>query len=211
MNYTLTIERDEDPMNPRTEWDNVGEMVCWHRNYLLGDVQETQDPAAWLRELAGSLVKADDVDLIPDEHIRRILEKHLVILPLYLHDHGCGGITMSTGAFSCPWDSGQVGYIYCILADVDREWAGDREKALAYLKGEVETYNQYLTCDVWRYVIEDANGESVDSCCGFFGYEYAEEEGQSALDYYVRLDRAEYAARYAATVGYLPAMQEADA
>jgi len=33
-----------------------------------------------------------------------------VILPLYLYDHG--GITMSTGAFSCPWDSGQVGWIY---------------------------------------------------------------------------------------------------
>lgn len=33
-----------------------------------------------------------------------------VILPLYLYDHS--GITISTGPFSCPWDSGQVGWIY---------------------------------------------------------------------------------------------------
>ena len=32
-----------------------------------------------------------------------------VILPLYLYDHS--GITISTGPFSCPWDSGQVGWI----------------------------------------------------------------------------------------------------
>jgi hypothetical protein len=29
---------------------------------------------------------------------------------LYLYDHG--GITISTGPFSCPRDSGQVGFIY---------------------------------------------------------------------------------------------------
>lgn len=33
-----------------------------------------------------------------------------VILPLYLYDHS--GITISTVPFSCPWDSGQVGWIY---------------------------------------------------------------------------------------------------
>ena len=37
------------------------------------------------------------------------LDKY-VILPLYLYDHS--GITMSTSVFSCPWDSGQVGWIY---------------------------------------------------------------------------------------------------
>ena len=38
-------------------------------------------------------------------------EDEVVALPLYLYDHS--GITMNTSGFSCPWDSGQVGWIYC--------------------------------------------------------------------------------------------------
>ncbi len=51
------IEREEDPMDPR-EWDNLGTMVCRHRNYNLGDTIET-----------------------PDNY------KDLIVLPLYLYDH----------------------------------------------------------------------------------------------------------------------------
>ena len=31
------------------------------------------------------------------------------IVPLYCYEHG--NITVSTGAFSCPWDSGQTGWV----------------------------------------------------------------------------------------------------
>ena len=34
--YTLTVEQDKFPENPR-EWNNVCTMVCWHRCYNLGD------------------------------------------------------------------------------------------------------------------------------------------------------------------------------
>ena len=37
--YTINIDYDEDPMNPRTDWDNAAVMVCWHRRYNLGDLQ----------------------------------------------------------------------------------------------------------------------------------------------------------------------------
>ena len=43
----------------------------------------------------------------------------MVILPLYLYDHS--GITMNTCGFSCPWDSGQVGWIYADKAMIDKE------------------------------------------------------------------------------------------
>ena len=35
--YELKIEQDTDPMNPRTDWDNLGTMVCFHNRYDLGD------------------------------------------------------------------------------------------------------------------------------------------------------------------------------
>lgn len=32
------IEQDTTPENPRYDWDgNIGHMMCWHRNYQLGD------------------------------------------------------------------------------------------------------------------------------------------------------------------------------
>lgn len=115
----------------------------------------------------------------------------MVILPLYLYDHS--GITMSTGSFSCPWDSGQVGWIYATKEDVQKEYGAFTEenlqKAYHCLKGEVKTYAQFLEGDVYWYRLEKFLGgtigtESVtpedaleddcfwdieDSCGGFYG------------------------------------------
>lgn len=42
--------------------------------------------------------------------VKAALDEKVAMLPLFLYDHS--GITMSTGPFHCPWDSGQVGFIY---------------------------------------------------------------------------------------------------
>ena len=37
----IRLEQDTDPSNPRYDWDgNIGKMMCWHRNYNLGDYKE---------------------------------------------------------------------------------------------------------------------------------------------------------------------------
>ena len=69
----------------------------------LGQVIAKDDPA-WLWEMVEEELSSGEFLGIVEA-----LDKY-VILPLYLYDHG--GITMSTGAFSCPWDSGRVGWIY---------------------------------------------------------------------------------------------------
>ena len=69
----------------------------------LGQVIAKDDPA-WLWEMVEEELSPGDLrDIVED------LDKY-IILPLFLYDHS--GITMSTGPFSCPWDSGQVGWIY---------------------------------------------------------------------------------------------------
>ena len=172
----LIIRQDSDVESPR-EWSNVGTMVCWHRRYNLGDEQPSNSPSEYMRELAANHVNANDVDLIPDEHIQRILDKHFIILPLYLYDHS--GITMSTGRFSCPWDSGQVGWIYCTKAHGIAE-CGSEENALKNLECEVSTYDDYLTGNVYGFELmeyeldEDdepieESEECLDSCWGFYG------------------------------------------
>ena len=165
--YTIRIHADEDPENPRTAWgEQFGTMVCFHGRYDLGDQKTgyTQDQQGSWQELADRLVE----------------DGAAVILPLYLYDHS--GITMSTGKFSCPWDSGQVGFIFVSRAKILKEFGGMRvtkemlAKAETLLQGEVETYDTYLRGNIYGYTIEDPEGGDGDSCGGFFGY-YDEEGG----------------------------------
>jgi len=44
-----------------------------------------------------------------------------------------------------------------------------REKAEACLCAEVKLYDRYLTGDVYGYIIEDDDGNRIDSCWGFYG------------------------------------------
>jgi hypothetical protein len=161
-NLTVNLFYDEDTESPR-QWDNLGEMVCFHRRYSLGDKHTFRSP----------------------EEVEEFLSKtpH-VALPLYLYDHS--GITMSTSPFSCPWDSGRVGIIYVTLAQLRTEYNVKRitktvrEKAIKVLQSEVEEYDRFIRGEVYRYEILDENGEEVDSCGGFIGLDYAIEAAREA-------------------------------
>jgi hypothetical protein len=60
-----------------------------------------------------------------------------------------------------------------------------RKELLEYLEGEVETYDQWSSGDVYWYNITAPNGEDVDSCGGFYGYDYCLEEAKSIVDHMV--------------------------
>lgn len=177
MERRILISPFPDAESPR-EWDNVGTMVCWHRRYRLGDEQPMVDPERWRLWLAGDLVGGFNTyaENVLEKHIQAALDKHIcVILPLHLYEHS--GITMSTSRFSCPWDSGQVGWIYCTWDKARKEYSGtDQEIVELVTKAliqEVEVYDQYLTGDVWEYVCEQSEDgedwEFVDGCGGFYG------------------------------------------
>ena len=55
-----------------------------------------------------------------DERLMKVISQKYLMLPLYLYDHS--GITMNTTGFSCPWDSGQVGWIYAFKEDAPGVW-----------------------------------------------------------------------------------------
>jgi hypothetical protein len=175
----LKISRDHDPMNPREEWDNFGKMVCWHSRYNLGDSHKYSTPRDFVESLAVDFgMDPDKANDAEDEKLWLFVEKHGFFLPLYLYDHS--GITMNTGGFSCPWDSGQVGYIYATPEMIRENWGVKhitkkiREKAIALLEAEVKTYDDFLTGNVWGYECIDESGDVVDSCWGFYGSDIKE-------------------------------------
>jgi len=197
MKLTIKVEQDTDPMNPRTEWDNLGTMVCFHNKYILGD--EDHDYKLFKLHFEMRAIRGGDYSVWDMLERRLVSDGAAVILPLYLYDHG--GITMSCGSFPCGWDSGQVGFIFISKEKARKEYGWKRltkkrlEKLETYLRGEVETYDQYLTGDVWGYIIEDEDGEHVDSCWGYFGEEAAREEAEAQKKWFEEDERAQELAR----------------
>ena len=160
----IRIEQDEDFSSPRDPDTDLGIMVCFHKKYDLGDEHNIKhdDFVSWDR------IK---------EHLKKV-EKATHILPLFLLDHS--GVTINTTGFSCPWDSGQIGFIYATVETVARTGV-KLEDVEDQLRAEVKLYNQYITGDVWGFSIVNDKKESVDSCWGFYGQEAAKEAAEQAL------------------------------
>jgi hypothetical protein len=166
--YTIKIMPDNDPMNPRTDFDNLATIVCVnHRRYNLGDVQ-TSEISEYLQE-----------------------QNIAVCLPVYMYEHG--NIALSTGnqyPFNDLWDSGCIGAIFVTRETVLKEYGWKKitperkAKLVQYLKNEVGCYSDYLSGNVYGYEITDENGEELDSCWGFYGYDDCLTEAKSQVNYY---------------------------
>ncbi len=162
--YKLEIFDDLNPCSPR-EFDNLGTMVCFHRRYNLGDETElkSSDFSSW-EELESYLYKEKNA---------------LIAIPVFMYDHS--GLWINTTGFSCPWDSGQVGYIYVSKEKVRREYSCKRiskklkEMIREMLCSEVDLYNDYLCGNVYGFTLTNKeNAEEIDSSCGFYGTDYIE-------------------------------------
>ena len=180
--YLIEIFPDNNPDNPR-EWDNLGTMICFHTRYHLGDKHgyDHKDYSGW-EELEKTIVEDNNVG---------------VILPLYLYDHS--GLSISTTPFSCVWDSGKIGFICVSKIKILEEFGGKiitkklKEKVEGILKGEVETYNQYLQGDIYGYKISkvttcDQGHEHkrvLDSVLGFYGQDECMEEAERIVQCYM--------------------------
>ena len=176
-NYLIEVDYDNHPQSPR-EYDNISTMICFHKRYDLGDKHN---------------YKSDDYD--GWEEVKEAIMndyKVLMIKPLYLFDHS--GITISTSPFGCQWDSGRIGWVFIeeknwikmMGEDMDRS----EERLERIIDGDVETYDKYLTGEVYQYKIYEVETCSlghehkslVESCGGYFGEEECRSEGQDVLD-----------------------------
>ena len=162
---TIEIHHDQDCESPR-EYDNLGTIIGWHRNYRLSD------------KCAPTGIEPSDFDPTA----------YAVCLPVYMLDHS--GIALSTADFCDRWDSGQVGWIYAtrakILDNFQRKHltAAVRQQAIDVLKSEIAEYGRYVNGECYGYVIKDDDGDELDACWGFIGFEYVQDEAKRQADYY---------------------------
>lgn len=167
---SLVISHDPDPTSPRA-YDPVGTIADWkYSRYWFGDIHyETPldlfeglvtDAGAW----GDSKVDIDEESNMDEyyDDVLRVVREHYIILPVYAYVHS--GMTISTSPFSCPWDSGQAGFIY-----VKKGTMGlDDEVLKDILEYEIKDLAWHLEGLVWGYqVFQD--DDLVDSCWGFAG------------------------------------------
>lgn len=165
--FTIKIRWDEDPQgcNPRDN-DNLGVLSWWHRRY---DFKEDRDGKQLWREIDREGESENYGEPVHEDDLRR---SDLIYLPVYMYDHS--GITVNTGGFHCPWDSGQLGWIWCTKEAARLEWPNTKDEQLVALaedrlRAEIKSWDLYLTGQVYGYEVYGLDGELVDSCCGFLG------------------------------------------
>lgn len=168
--HEIKIYQDLDPENPCKGFDMLSQFVCWHRNYQLGHEHNFDQPS--------------DVEAYAKE-------TDSILLPIYMYEHS--GITVKTTPFSCPWDSGQVGYILLdkekIMAEYGRKrWSKSlKNKVIEIAVAELSTYDDYVTSNVYGFNIDFPNDEDFSSCWGFYGYDHEAsgllERAKNDIDY----------------------------
>jgi len=195
--FTVTVEPDSTDWYNREYADNLGVMFCNHNRYRLGD-EDADDP----RTIVNYKPSDFDMECSEDsaewnefmgyfdptegdrgrEWSETIMERELVILPLYLYDHG--GITLGTFR-QCSWDSSFVGWLY---ARKGKEGMTD-EQIESCMLNELKYYSAYLEGNFYWYKIEDDAGNDIEdgSCGGWVGYdnEGMMESITGTIDYHI--------------------------
>lgn len=130
----------------------------------------------------------------PREIFERIIETkkmnyegyHVFTVYAYIHS----GVSLSLGNSGYPfndrWDVSTTGFI---LVKKQKGWSWKREVAQKIAESELKTWNEYLSGDVYGFVVEDGEGNETDSCWGFYGSEgrkAAITEAKSVIDYNVK-------------------------
>lgn len=164
------LEQDSDCESPLAHDESV-KFVVLHRKYL--------NPSK-------------DIGATPEE-VAEWAEAHAPEwqeFPLFMYDHS--GTAYSIAPFSCPWDSGRVGSVFVKIEDCP-----EPEQTARLM---CEEYTSWANGDCWGYVLEDEDGEQLDSCWGFIGTDAAEEAMKEAAAYHVEQEGERQASAAAADI-----------
>jgi hypothetical protein len=161
------IVHDEDCSEPN-DGDSAVKIVILSRNYSnpspeCGD--EPDEVAAWAKANA----------------------KEWYCANLYMYQHS--GVALRAGLnnpFGCPWDSGQVGIIALKKSEFGRGKGELNSKRLAWAQSTAEEYGRWMNGECYGYRLMNEEDEELDSCWGYVGFEFAEEEAKEAAKYYVK-------------------------
>lgn len=175
---TLKILHDDSTMAESPADNDEGVILCYYpKSGAICNGPKAMLESHDLETVEGALAFSDDESVKADWEI----------FALWIYDHSglAFRVTERNGSnpFMDRWDSAQAGFI----ALKRSEFNGDLLKAA---EGICETYTQWSNGEIYGYVIEDEEGEHLDSCWGFIGDSdgYVLEQGREMLEHYAADD-----------------------
>lgn len=153
----VKLIQDSDAQSPREYGDTGLFLVANHRDFYVPEPGEKR-------------VNGDFESLV-----ERWKKTHWIFpLEAYIHSGVVLALSHEGNFPDRQWDVSQLGAVFA----AKDEWRL-RKSARKAAQGYVETWNQYLSGDVYGVVIEDEAGNDLESCWGFYGLEYAQTEALS--------------------------------
>lgn len=126
--------------------------------------------------------------------LKEVIEdsEDIFMLPIYMYSHG--GSTINTTGFSCPWDSGQIGFIYVLKEEAEKflGTTGDKEKdaenIYEMMRIDIHYWDLYIQGQVYYLdIVENGNEEEMDS----YGLLFGEEDVVSILESHLGIEMSE--------------------
>lgn len=144
MKYTLRIAPDINMENPATD--------TWHTQLLVASKKHAFG--------THNFTSGEECD----EYLASLhLKSRVYAMPVYAYIHS--GIALSLTPFSCPWDSGMIGWVTVDMDALELEVGSAKEEAQRL----IEDMNEYLSGEAYGWIIENEDGEHIDSCWGYSG------------------------------------------
>ncbi len=204
--YTLEIVQDEYGESPDS-WGNTDLFLVYsHRQF---DVKrkgfDPEDIFSHLnakREIEKSLTTINNKYTVEEysEDLNPEYEKYWIFgVDAYIHSGVHLSLANTANYPDRQWDVSTTGYILVdkeIYSNIELDvtikskYPEEEDKARYYAEGLIETWNSYLSGEVYMYYIqkhtkcdccEHIEKETVDSCGGFYTKEDCENEGDYSL------------------------------
>ena len=166
----LVVEHCEWAESPR-EWDNLTKCIFFGNYKHIGDKHDF-DFNTEFDSRQDFIDRGEDI----------IKEKFDAVLVKAVHLYEHSGTSISTdysGQYACRWDSGTIGFVVITKADLRNEygWKLITQKRLdsvmdnlnSVMDSEINTLSDYIGGEVYEFSIQDENGDTEDSCGGFYG------------------------------------------
>ena len=166
-NERVRIVQDEDVETPRN-WSNLSKMIFTGGQEHLGDKHEV--------DFDYSFDSRQEFITWGEEIVRKHFKDVAVCYAVHMYKHSGESISIDySGLYANRWDSGTIGFVIVTKEDIRKEYNIKRvtkkyiDKCENIVRGEIETLNQYISGEVYGYVVEDEDENIIDSCYGFFG------------------------------------------
>jgi hypothetical protein len=152
---TFEVLQDDSPMNPRDEFDHLSTFYGSSSHWLIGGKNDVNKRYSW------------DLSLTIDEFKR---EKAIIV-------------EFESNAGTC--------YAVVERSQLKAEYLDhgySMRKALYWARhcaqSEINEWLAYANGEVYGYIVKDNDGEHLDSCWGFYGYEFCKEEAKSQAEWH---------------------------